>query len=414
MTEKQRNLLLESMADEVCDLVLANNVVQNEALSAVEAQAPDMVDVHLRLLDWLGEHASLDRELEALPSDTELLNRHVDGRGLTRPELAVLMAYTKNLLTEVLVASDLPDDPWLTDRLFAYFPARLRSESPELIRRHPLRRELLSTLVANDIVNHGGTSMVHRLIGETSASLPDVARAHLAARHIYGLDDLQIEVRSLGGSLNAESQIRIDQEIKRLGERATRWLLRNEPQPIAIEAVVEAYQGPVELLNRIVSADVDAAQFIEEGLPELLARRIATLGAAYGFLDLSDVATRTGAPLDQVASIYGALDTALDLAWLRGCITALPRNDHWEALARSALRDDFFREHAELTATVVSRAQRSDDGEAADLVGRWIERNAVAVDRCRRTFDGIRSGAERDLARVSVAVQAVSQLCRTV
>ncbi|MEZ5375740.1 MAG: NAD-glutamate dehydrogenase [Acidimicrobiales bacterium] len=414
LTRKQRDLLLESMADDVCRLVLDNNIVQNETLNAAEVQAGGMVDVHLRLLDWLSERAGLDRELEALPTDAELLHRHIDNDGLTRPELAVLLAYTKNLLTADLSSSDLPDDPWLEERLFAYFPPSLQRDFEGLIHSHPLRRELLSTLVANDIVNHGGISMTHRLIGETSASTSDVARAHLAAWRIYDLADLQAQVRGLADQVSAATQIAIDQEVKRLGERAARWLLRNESQPLAIGRVIEAYREPVEVLHSIVSVDVDASALIEAGVPGPLASQVATLGAAYGFLDLSHVASRTGSSLEQVAAIYGALDAELDLSWLRERITALPRSDHWEALARSALRDDFFREHAELTATVVSRAQRSDDGAPSDLVEAWIARNAVAVDRCRRTFEGIRHDAERDLARVSVAVQAMSQLSRTV
>ncbi len=414
LTRKQRDLLLESMAVEVCDLVLTNNTVQNETLNAAEGQASGMVDVHLRLLDWLEERAGLDRLLEALPTDAELLHRHIDGAGLSRPELAVLLAYIKNLLTSDLLLSDLPDDPWLERRLFDYFPHRLQADFAELISTHPLRRELISTLVANDIVNHGGISMSHRLVSETSASTSDIARAHLAAWHIYGLEDLQIQVRSLGQAIPAAIEVAIDQEIKRLGERAARWLLRNEPQPLAIAGVIEAYRHPVEVLDAIVSAEVDCSDLVQAGVPGPLAARIRTLGAAYGFLDLSHVATRTGAPLEQVASIYGALDTELDLTWLRDRITALPRSDHWEALARSALRDEFFREHAELTATVVARAQRSDDGEPTDLVGAWVSRNVVAVERCRRTFEGIRNDAERDLARVSVAVQAMSQLSRTI
>ncbi len=414
LTRKQRDLLLESMADEVCDLVLENNVVQNETLNSAEVQASGMVDVHLRLLDWLGEHAGLDRDLEALPSDSELLHRHIDGSGLSRPELAVLLAYTKNMLTADMLSSDLPDEPWLERRLFEYFPERLQADYAELIRSHPLRRELLSTLVANDIVNHGGISMTHRLISETAASTADVARAHLAAWSIYDLDELQEQVRSLGAALPAATHIAIEQEIKRLGERAARWLLRNEPQPLAIAEVIESYKSPVGILHSIVSAEVDTSELIEKGVPGALAAQVATLGAAYGFLDLSHVAARTGAPLEHVAAIYRSLDKELDLSWLRRRITALPREDHWEALARSALRDDFFREHAELTATVVSRAQRSDDGHPEDLVAAWIARNTVAIDRCRRTFEGIRSDAERDLARVSVAVKAMSQLSRTV
>jgi glutamate dehydrogenase len=414
LTHKQRDQLLESMADEVCALVLENNVVQNEILTTAEVQAEGMVDVHLRLLDWLSERAGLDRELEALPSDPELLHRHIGGEGLSRPELAVLMAYTKNLLMDDIDESDLTEDPWFEQRLVQYFPRPLQEPYAELITQHPLRKELVSTLVANDLVNHGGISMTHRLMSETAASVPDVARAHLAAWRIYGLDQLHLRIRELGHSVPADVAIGMEQEVKRLAERAARWLLRNEAQPLDIARVIDTYGPPVETLTGIVSKDADCADALAAGVPEPLACRIGSLGAAYGFLDLSQVAARTGAPLEQVASIFASLDAELDLSWLRDRITSLPRSDHWESLARSALRDDFFRQHAELTAVVVARAQRAEDGDPADLVQGWLQRNAVAVDRCRRTFEGIRGDSARDLARVSVAVQAMSQLTRTV
>ncbi len=220
------------MADEVCDLVLHNNVVQNEALDVAEVQAPGMVDVHLRLLDWLSERAGLDRELEALPTDAEMARRLADGQGLTRPELAVLLAYSKNQVTADLLVSELPDEPWLERRLLAYFPEPVRSSYPGLIAGHPLRRQLIAMLVANDVVNHGGISMIHRLISETSASTADVARAHLVAWDIYDLGDLQSELEALGPAVSAQTRIAMEQEIKRLAERATRWLLRNEAQPL--------------------------------------------------------------------------------------------------------------------------------------------------------------------------------------
>ncbi len=402
------------MADEVCELVLDNNVVQNQTLDVAEVQAPGMVDVHLRLLDWLTERAGLDRELEALPTDTELARRLTDGQGLTRPELAVLLAYAKNLVTADLVASDLPDEPWLERRLLAYFPEAVRTTYPGLIAGHPLRRQLMAMLVANDVVNHGGISMIHRLINETSASTADVARAHLAAWDIYDLDQLQSELDDVGSDVSSPVRIAMEQETKRLAERATRWLLRNEAQPIDIPTVIDKYRDPVRVLGQIVSNRMAGTVYTDAGVDEALARRVAALGAAYGFLDLSMVAARTGRALEHVAAVYATLDAELDLSWLRSRITALPRTDHWESMARSALRDDFFREHAELTATVVSRAQRSDDGEPPDLVGEWMKRNVMAVERCHRTFDSIRRDPARDLARVSVAVQALSQLSRTV
>ncbi len=421
LTRKQRNQLLESMADDVCSNVLDNNYSQNESLSAAVAQARGMVQVHSRVMAWLEKEAHLDRKVEALPSQAQMTERRNSGGALTRPELAVLLAYTKNLLTERLAASDLPSDPACSLFLERYFPPAVRESHAELVLRHPLRDELIATLVANHLVNRGGISMTPRLMEETSATEADIARAHIAATRIYDLGTLWREVRALDNMVPAAIQTEIDLAIRRLGERATRWLLRNEPQPIQVNEVVNRYADPVRRLHER-TAEMDQPEdnrdevdrYVAAGVPEEFAARAATLGTAFGFLDLLTVAKRTGIDLDGVAALHTAIEDELDLAWLRECVIALPRDDHWETMARSALRDQYFGEHAQLTAAVLESTSAYADESSETRVARWVEQNAVATARCRRTFADIKSSGEQDLAHASVAVRALSQLTHTV
>jgi len=422
ITRKQRNDLLHSMADEVCAHVLTNNYAQNETLSTALGQAPGMLQVHQRLMVWLEEEADLDREAEALPSDPEIAERRTEGLGLTRPELAVLLAYTKNLITHHLVVSDLPHDSSFDEILSDYFPEPIRERYPDLIQQHPLRAELLATLISNDVVNRGGISMAHRLKQETSATLPDIARAHLAAWKIYDLDPLWRAVRELDGTVPAAIQTVLDLEIKRLGERASRWLLRNEPQPIVNATVTERYGEAVRSLHRQAAAGslapnlaASVDRYVAEGVPLMLARQVASLGPAFGFLDLSRVAARTEIEHDQVAALHAVLEDRLDLTWLRDQIIGLPRADHWETMARSALRDEYFREHAELTSVVLEAAkQRGNVTLPPDVIAdAWLKTNAVPAQRCRRTFKELKKAGNQDLAHASVALRALSQLRRT-
>ncbi len=419
LTRKHRDQLLDEMADEVCAQVLANNDAQNETLTAALVQAPEMVEAHQRLMAMLTERAGLDRELEALPTDAELAARQNADRGLARPELAVLLAFTKNLLAAELVDSPLASDPTYDGALLAYFPRQIRERYPDLAVAHPLRAELVATAVANQLVNRGGISMVHRLMGETSATVADIARAHTAATRIYDLDTVWSSIDALGPEVPADVRTRMQLDVKRLGERAARWLLRNEPQPIDIGAVVATYSAPVRELHDIVAGSEDAPaldseakveELVDAGVPDALARRVEASGPAFGFLELSRVAARTGVDLRLVAAISGALDDQLELSWLRRQLTELPRTDYWEAMARGALRDEFFREHAALTAAVLDHAGGRLQAEKS--VKDWLDANAVTADRCRQTFADIRASGIQDLARVSVAVRSLNQLAR--
>lgn len=422
LTRKQRNQVLESMADDVCDHVLKNNYAQNETLAAAKAQAPGMIQVHQRLMTWLENEAGLERVVESLPSNSRLQARRTQGEGLTTPELAVILAHTKNLVTEQLVDSDLAQDPVFAQRLLDYFPPRIREEFAELVDQHPLRTELIAMIVANDVVNRGGTTMIHRLIEETSANAADIARAHTAAWRIFDLDPLLEAVRALDNKAPASIQTDLHLAIRRLAERASRWLLRNEPQPLDVESVVERYRDAVRVLHgETVEAEIpddvehEIRRYVDGGASRDLATRIAGLGPAFGFLDLSNVADRTQIALPDVATLHAAVDDRLGLSWLRERIIALPRDDHWQTMARSALRDEFFQEHASVTESVL-RSTNADEAAitpADVLVIRWLGSNQVAAGRCRRTFADIQASGEHDLAHASVAVRALSQLSRT-
>ena len=419
LTSKRRNALLMEMSDEVAALVLADSTAQARALGAARTQSAGMVDVHIRHLRWLERHIGLNRMLDGLPSDADLEHRQGEGEGLTQPELAVLLAHTKNALAALLEASDLPDDPAFDDMLVSYFPTDVREVYAEAIQSHPLRRELVSMLVANRIVNRSGVTSSHRLAEETSASFADIARAHVAAWRLYELDQLWTEVAELDASISARVRTGLLLDIRRLGERATRWLLRNTPAPLDIDKTVARLSGPLATLGELLPDMVvgtDAAFYSatlegmeDANLPDDLARRFAGLSLAFGSLDLADVAENVAAPLEQVARIYFLLDDRLELSWLREHIVGLERDDHWYSMARSALRDDFFREHAAITANVVGDSN-GDDHVA--LVDRWIEANSVVVDRCMQMFADIRQTEGQDLARASVALRELRHLAR--
>jgi glutamate dehydrogenase len=418
LTGRQRDSLLGEMTDDVAALVLRSNEEQNRALSRSCVHALSMSDVLRRYVSYLDEHDHLDRELEHLPDDEALVQRRNDGQGLTRPEFAILLAATKTVLYGELLDSDICEEAWLSRALEAYFPAALQERYPDEIRAHRLSREIIATQVANQVVNQAGTTFLFRIAEETGATAADIVRAHTVASAVFGLEDLQAAVRDLDHRVAAATQTLMVLEGRRLVERGTRWLLRNRPRPLDISAAVEFFgpgvtavadllPGPMEGPDR-ESRDETARVLLEAGVPEALAERFANLAALYAALDLVTVAEAVDEDVIVVTRAYLALAQRLHLDWLRQQIVALPRDTRWQALARDAMRDDFYAQHRTLTAEVL-RATDPDNGPEERVDG-WLRRNAAQVRRCERMLAEIEAITSSDLAVLSVGVREIRNL----
>ncbi|MGI8493592.1 MAG: NAD-glutamate dehydrogenase [Acidimicrobiales bacterium] len=423
LTVKQRDALLAEMTEEVAAQVLRDNIDQTQALSNAKAGALAMVDVHARYLRRLVAAGRLDRDLEALPTDEELSNRAADGHGLTAPELAVVLAYTKIQTYDELLASEVPADSYLHKELLGYFPSLMRERFGDQIAGHPLRREIIATALANATVNRAGISFLFRMGEETGAGVPDVVKAHLVAKEVFGLDRLWAEVEAAQDQVAALTQTSMFLEARKLIERATRWLLRNRRQPMDIESTVEFFSPGVQQLAdqmpRYLS-EIDretlarsVAELELAGVEGDLAGRIAALDSMFSALDIVDVAAQLGAAVDRVAQVYFAIGERLELDWLQEQIVQLPRGDRWQALARGALRDDLYHQHASLTADVLRRGSgdaEEQHGAPRTLVEAWASRNQSALARSLTLLADIKSAGSSDLATLCVALREVRDL----
>jgi glutamate dehydrogenase len=421
MTEKQRNELLASMTDEVGDLVLRDNYQQTQAISQALALAHPMVDVHARYIHALEHAGRLDRQLEFLPDDEELGERRADGKGLTAPELAILLSYSKITNYQDLLSSDCPEDPYLSRELERYFPTPLRERFREEIHDHRLHRQITATHVTNSLVNRCGPSFVFRIGEETGAEAPDIARAYTAAREIFSMRSLWDGVEALDNQVEARIQTRMMLDARKLVERATRWLLRNRRMPLDIEATISHFSdGAAELSERIPGILLDgdreavenaAQRLIDANVPPELAGRAASLGPLFPALDITDVTNSTGQPLETTAEVYFTLGDRLKLHWLRRHIEALPRDNRWRTLARSALRDDIFYQQAALAAEVLSNTP--EDSPAPERIEMWIEANKGPVDRTLQVLADINASGTFDLSTLSVALREIRNLITT-
>lgn len=418
LTDKQRNQLFLDMTDEVARLVLRDNYDQNVVLAAARAQASEMLHIHSRQLRKLERAGLINRELEFLPTDKALAERRQAGLGLTAPEFSVLLAYTKLVADAEILGSGLPDDPYLASWLVSYFPSALRERMRHYMDSHPLRREIITTGVVNDLVNSSGTTFMFRLGEESGASTPDIARAYLVTREVFDLPSLWRQIEALDNKVDTSTQIAMELEARKLAERGTRWLLGNRRAPLDLASTVSFFakgmNGLLPHLPKLLTGSDLAGfeerrdAFVSRGVPGDMAERVAAMVPAYSTFDLVEVAAQTGRPVNEVAEVYFDLADRLQVARLRERVIALPRDSRWNSMARAALRDDLYAAHASLTRDVLAHSTPGLTPE--ERLARWTKANSAAVARSRQTLSEIWESDNFDLATLSVALRAIRTL----
>ncbi|MGH3645737.1 MAG: NAD-glutamate dehydrogenase [Micromonosporaceae bacterium] len=411
--------LLASMTDEVAALVLTHNYDQATALGNARRQAAPLLSVHRRLIKDLERSGRLDRELEALPTEKELQARAQNGTGLTSPEFAVLLSYAKLKLEDEILDSELPDEEWTRELLVDYFPTPLRERFSELTTEHPLRREIVTTLLVNEAVNRGGTTFFFRAVEETGASVADLLRAYVVVRDVFGLRELWRAAEALDNKVPSEAQVAVFLESRRLLDRAVRWLVQTRT-PVDVPAEIARLRpGVSELLPRVgtlfCGTEAEAlrewaAKLAKLGVPEELADWSTRLMYGFGLLDVVEVGHALGTDVDQVAGVYYALSERFKIDALLDRVSALSREDRWQTLARMALRYDLYAALAALTAEVLAATPGGLD--AAARIETWEQANASNIARARNAI-GEFGESQADLAALSVVLRQIRTLVRS-
>ena len=414
---KKRNSLLSRMSDEVASLVLRNNYLQAQALSMMEAQAIQRLGEFSHFIRVMERRGTLERALEFLPFEEELRERRVSGKGLARPELSVLLSYSKISVYSDLLDSDVPEDPYLSKELVRYFPQPLQEKFSEYMQDHRLKREIIATTVTNSMVNRMGAAFALRLREDTGASAAEVAKAYTIAREVLRARDMWADIEALDNQVDASLQVDMVLRLWRLLRHATRWLLIRLKRDLAIAHAVENYQPGIDRLTRMLNKVIGESdrevfsavprRLVERGVPEELAIRVASLQALYPGLDIVDVSNAKQLPVERVARVYFKLGEQLSLRWLRLQVENLPVDGQWHAQARGALRDELYRRHRALTAEVLSH-----DGKARskDSVNTWMKAHRGNVSHIKRMFTDMRTLENLDFATISVAIRSLEQL----
>ena len=419
----ERSALLASMTDEVSRLVLTDNSDQNDLMGTSRCNAAALLNVHARQIRELEEQRGLNRELEALPTDKEIGRRQEVGVGLTSPELATLMAHVKLALKEQVLASDLPDQEAFAARLPEYFPAQLRDHFVPEIRSHQLRREIVTTMLVNDVVDTGGITFAYRVTEDVGVGYVDAVRAFAASDAIFGIGRTWRLIRDTaerdGIAVRVTDRMTLD--LRRLLDRASRWLLNYRPQPLAVGAEINRFAaGVTELAPRMPEwlrgddraiVAKEAGEFVAGGVPQDLAYTVAAGLYQYSLLDVIDIADIVDRDPAEVADTYFALMDYLGTDGLLTAVSGLPRDDRWHALARLAIRDDIYGSLRALCFDVLAAGEPDESGP--DKITEWEHGNGSRVQRARRTLAEIYAGDARDLATLSVAARQIRSMTRT-
>ncbi len=419
LNRKQRDKLLKDMTDEVAALVLRSNYLQAQALSMMESMAVHRLGAKAHLISELEQKGQLDRQLEYLPSNEEIQERRARGQGLTRPELCVLLAYSKMDLYNELIASDLPDDPYFGQELVHYFPKPLQKKYAELMPAHRLHREIIATVVSNDMVNRMGSTFNLRMQEDTGASPAAIARAYTLAKKVLHADVFWGEVEALDNQVPAQVQIDILMRMWNLMRHICRWLLNQHGHELDIAAFEARYSQPMRELIRFLyrALDPETQQRVEQdtealenhGLPHSLARRCALMPAMFSALDLVEIAQQAKAGVEKTARLYFSMGDRLRLNWLAGQIEKLAVEGQWHANARAALRDELYQHHRTL---VLRLLQKNGKQSVKQLLEAWLNQYAQEVDYLEHMLGDMKASSHVDYAMISVAIRGVSHLIR--
>jgi glutamate dehydrogenase len=419
LTKKQRDELLYAMTDEVSELVLADCYRQTHTLSITKSKGPATLKEKIRFIHALEKEGKLDRAIEFLPTDEELAERAAAGQDLTRPELSVLVSYSKMVLKESLVTDEVSENPYYRQLLVNSFPVPLRDKFNAAMDNHPLRKEIIATKLANNIVNDMGLNFMVRMNEETGSSDSEIALCYSIASAIFEMKDTWNDIADLDNQISADVQTEMLYQLRRTVRRATRWFLRHRNKAMTIEQTIEFFAPTFKdvsanLSDYLVADEAEsiaknADKLIEQGVPSDIATRIVSLSSLFSVMDLAEVADNSSKAIDMVSNTYFKLGAKMGLHWFLDQITAQPVTNHWQALARASYREELDWQQRSLSEVVLNSLE-TDTADANELVEFWMDKQSVLLTRWQHMLQEFKTSQSHDFAKISVALRELMLL----
>jgi glutamate dehydrogenase len=418
LTKKHRDQLLYDMTDDVSKIVLKDCYRQTHTISVTELKGASLLKEQMRFIHALEKSGKLDREIEFLPSDEAIAERQVLGQGFTRPELAVLVAYGKMVLKEQFAIDEIDQNPYYLNLLIEAFPPKLQENYREQIQKHPLRKEIIATKLANEVVNDMGLNFVERMKEETGASVEEILTCYMMAREVFDLPKYWSQIEALDNKIPAIVQTEMLHQMRRTVRRTARWFLRHRNKSLGLEQTIEFYKGTFDRLStnlpeylieseakKLTAAESD---FVKEGAPKELAAYIAQLSSIFSAMDIADVAQSMNKDVDLVTKLYFRLGAKLGLHWFLDQITNQPVANHWQALARASYREELDWQQRALTSAVLHFDQTSTDSE--EMFENWLAEFKQILGRWNQMLAEFKTSDSHEFAKFSVALRELMLL----
>jgi len=420
LTVKQRNKLLYDMTDEVADIVIEDCYRQTHSLSITAMRGVNQLKEQVRFIHELERTGKLDRALEFIPDDEEIAERISKGNGLTRPELSVLLAYSKMVLKEDLVDAEITDNPYYDRLLIGSFPEQLRDKYQAQMQQHPLRAEIIATKLANKIGNDMGFNFVNRMQEETGATVVEIANSYTMACAIFELEEFWQKIEVLNNKISTAIQTEMLFQYRRTVRRATRWFLRHRNKSLNIEQSIALYQPTFTVMAKklnslIIEDEVAQLQRVESdlttaGVPKTVAKRISQLSTIFSALDIAEIVEEDGRDVELVASLYFKLGVRLELHWFLDQITRQAVGNHWQALARASFREELDWQQRSLTSVVLRCDCEANAKDLDKMLDAWVETNAQPLERWKSILADFKAGQTHEFAKFSVALRELMLL----
>jgi len=418
LKKEERDRLLESMTDGVEYLVLRDNILQTQALTIAEHQGATNLEAQSRVMRVLEKAGLLDRSLEKLPSDEEIDARISAGTGLTRPELALLLSYSKIELYNDLLDSGVPDDPYFEHDLVRYFPKEMQEDYAKEIKSHPLRREIIATVITNSIINRIGSTFFYQVEEDTGVHPCDIARAYVVARDAFQLRKIWKEIEALDGKVEVKTQVQMYSELNQFIYRCTLWFLRHFSQPLKVGKLIENYadavRDVVETMPDMLRGDSlntykqRLQNLMDEGVPEATAKPIALVNFMGAACDIVKVSLASKRSAEVVGKVYFELGATLKLGWLRTTADCLAGDGFWPRQAATAMITDFYEQQSRLAADVMKAGCKGDSCDAS--IASWQEENQKEIQRYHQFIDDLSGTKEVDHPQLVVALRRLEML----